>query len=295
MKYLKIALGLMGWAVLLAPLSVVAQTPLERSAATQSEPTMSPAIATADENFQAGNLTRAVQQWSQAIRQDEDVTRSLFNRSQAFVMLEQYDFALRDINEIIALEGASVKPEVFLMQGIILGNLNRFSEALVSFEQAEYPQPTALIYSNRALVYQRSGNLQSALADMEKAVAWAPTAVNHLNLANLYIQLEDYEPAIEQMSQLLAQNETFFPAYLTRSIAYYNTGQYQNALQDLVYGLTIAPEQPEARYYAGLSLAQLNMREEATQNLIMAADLYLRQNRGDSYHQVLEKMSELGL
>ena len=260
MKYPRVIVGLLGGAVILAPLSAAAQLPTSSPAVNQSTSSMSTATATAYENFQTGNLTRAVQQWTQAIRQEEDVVISLFNRSQAFVMLEQYDFALRDINEIIKLEGAAVKPEVFLMQGIVLGNLNRFSDALLSFDQAERQQPSALIYSNRALIHQRMGNLQDALSDMETAVDWAPTSVNHLNLANLHIQLESYEPAIERMTQLLAKDETFFPAYLTRGIARYNVGQYQAALQDFVYGLTIAPEQPEARYYAGLSLAQLEMR-----------------------------------
>lgn len=259
------------------------------------EPDMSTATATAHESFQSGNLTRAVQQWTQAIRANEDVVRSLFNRSQAFVMLNQYDFALRDINQVIDLEGPNTGADVFLIQGIILSNLDRLPEALDSFQQAESRQPSDLIYSNRALVYQRAEDYPAALVDMERAIELAPTPVNQLNLANLHVQMGEHERAIARLNQLLESDDTFFPAYLARGIAFHNLGEHQSALQDFLYTLTIAPNQPEARYYSGLSLATLGHQEEAAQSLIAAADLYLAQNQSDSYHQVLEKMAELGL
>lgn len=299
MKHLRLILGLTGWIVC----SIVCTTTrvnAQPASVTTTEPTMTTATSntssvTAYENFQAGNLTRAVQQWTQAIREDEDVVHSLFNRSQAFIMLEQYDFALRDINQIIDIEGPQAGPDVFLIQGIILGNLNRLPEALVSFEQSENQRPSALVHSNRALVHQRAGDFQAALSDLNRAIELAPTPVNYLNLANLYIQLEEFDTAIEQIDQLFAINTTFFPAYLARGIAFYHLGEHELALQDFLSTLTAAPQQPEARYYAGLSLAALGMREDASQNLLVAADLYLQQNQGDSYYQVLDMMSQLGL
>jgi len=290
MKYLKLLGGVLGGVITITTFAAQAQSTNPNS----SESTMTPATATAQENFQAGNITRSVQQWSQSIREDTDVIHSLYNRAQAFIVLEQYEFALRDVQEIIERE-PRVIPEVLLVQGIALSNLNRLPEAIASFDQAERQQPSALIYSNRAIVHQRAGNLADARADMVKAIALSPTPVNYLNLANLQVQDGEYGKAIENMHDVLARNATFFPAYLTRGIAYHHSGQHRAAIRDFLSALTISPNQPEARYYAGLSLEALDMREEAAQSLLAAADLYLQQNRPDSYHQVLEKMSELSL
>jgi len=305
MKHLKLTFGLISWVVFLLSLttSASAQTSIQRPTDNRTELTMpvstpgstSEVTAAAYENFQNGNLTRAVQQWTQAIRAEDDIVRSLFNRSQAFIMLGQYEFALRDIDQIIDIEGPATGADVFLIQGIVLGNLGQLPEALASFEQSESKQPSALIYSNRALIHQRAGNLQLALSDLERAIALSPTPINYLNLANLHIQLENFDTAIEQMNQLLATDGTFFPAYLARGIAYHHAAEHQLALQDFLSTLTAAPNQPEARYYAGLSLAALDMREEASQSLLAAADIYLQQNKGDSYYQVLDMMSQLGL
>lgn len=289
MKYL--LSSLVSTLIISTAFSVDAQTTVPHT----NESDMTTTTANANENFRTGNVTRAVQQWSQAIRDDEDVVRSLFNRAQAFIMLDQHNFALRDINQIIDIEGVDAGPDVFLIQGIVLSNLNRLPEALVSFSQAEQQRPSALIYSNRAVVHQQSGDYEAAMVDFAKAIDLSPTPVNHLNLANLHIQTGEFSTAVESMNQLLAQNESFFPAHLTRGIAYHQLGQHEKALQDFLYSLTISPAQAEARYYAGLSLNSLEMKEEATQNLVIAADLYLQQNQAESYHQVLAKMSELGL
>lgn len=291
-RYIKYLFGsLVSAFILTVALSASAQTSVPRS----DESVMTTATVDAQENFRTGNITRAVQQWSQAISENRDVIRSLFNRAQAFIMLGQYEFALADIDRIIATEGLAAGSDVLLVQGIVLSNLNRLPEALVSFDQAEQQQPSALIYSNRAIVRQQSGDYQAALTDLTKAIELSPTPINYLNLANLYIQTGEFETAVESMNQLLTQNDAFFPAYLARGIAYHQLGQYQAALQDFLYSLTVSPTQAEARYYAGLSLYQLGMKEDAAHNLVMAADLYLQQNRADSYHQVLAKMSELGL
>lgn len=67
------------------------------------------------------------------------------------------------------------------------------------------------------------------------------------------------------------------------------------AIQNFVFSLKFMPDQPEAYYYAGLSFAKLNRKEDAAQSLIRSADLYLKQNQSASYHKVLEKMNELNL
>ncbi|MHC5860216.1 tetratricopeptide repeat protein [Nostoc sp.] len=260
-----------------------------------NQPPVNNSSLSAEENFQHGNLTRAIQQWSRDIKNRTNIVEALFNRSQAYILLKQYNFAVQDLNQLIQVQGQNTPARVFIVRGIALSELNQLPEAIQSFNQAEKIQPSPLLYNNRALAYQRYGKLPQALEDLSKSVQLAPTLINRLNLANLRIQLSQFKQVLEEMNQMIVTEKTFFPAYLTRGIAYYNLGQYEIAIRDFLFSLKIFPDQPEAYYYAGLSFAKLNRKEDAAQNLIRSADLYLQRNQPTSYQQVLEKINELNL
>jgi tetratricopeptide (TPR) repeat protein len=238
--------------------------------------------------FENGQINQAVQCWNQAISSGDDLFANLFNRSQAYILLEQYGSALQDVNTIIALQGATVEPDVLLVQGIALSNLNKFSEALESFLKVEKRQPSALVYTNRAVVYQRQGHLHKALRELIEAVKLSPTVLNRLNLANLHIELGEFAIAAEAMTAVLAEGNSFFPAYLSRGVAYYRLERYDEAVQDLLKMLSFKPDQAAAHYYAGLSLSKLHRPQEAVEHLNQAADLYLQQNQPDLYGQLMD-------
>jgi tetratricopeptide (TPR) repeat protein len=253
------------------------------------------AVVSAEEHFRRGSITRAVQIWSNDIKNGKELIKSLYNRSQAYIVLKQYDAALQDLNQLIKLQGVNTATQVYIIRGIALSEIGRLDQAIADFDQAEKLEPSYLVYSNRGLAYQRSQKYERALADLLKSVQLSPTPIAKLNLANVRIQLGQFAEVLTEMNQILEKEKTFFPAYLVRSIANYNLGKYEAAIQDCVFTLKILPDQPEAYYYAGLSFAKLNRKEDAAQNLVRAADLYLRQNQSNNYRQVLEKMSELNL
>ncbi|WP_161606840.1 tetratricopeptide repeat protein [Fortiea contorta] len=274
-------------------------TTLSTNIQAQETPSNQPPVVnsslSAEENFQRGNLTRAIQQWSRDIKSGTNAIEALFNRSQAYILLKQYDFAVQDLNQLVQIQGKNTPARVFMVRGIALSELNQLPAAIESFNQAEKLQPSPLIYSNRALVYQRAGQLPQALEDLSKSVQVAPTFINRLNLANVRIQLGQFQQVVAEMNQLIATEKSFFPSYITRGIAYYNLGQYEAAIRDFVFSLKIFPDQPEAYYYAGLSFAKLNHKEDASRNLIRSAEIYLQRNQSQSYRQVLEKINELNL
>jgi tetratricopeptide (TPR) repeat protein len=270
-------------------------TRVQAQVPTNNQPSAGNNSLSAEENFHRGNLTHAIQQWSRDIRNGINVPGSLFNRSQTYILLKQYDFAVQDLNQIVQLQGKNTPDQVYIVRGIALNEMNQIPAAIQSFNEAEKIQPSPLVYTNRALAYQRAGKLDLALRDLTKAVQIAPTAISRLNLANLRIQLGQFTQVVAEMNQLISAEKSFFPSYLARGIAYYNLGKYNMAIQDCVDSLRIMQDQPEAYYYAGLSFAKLNRKEDAAQNLIRSADLYLKQNQSNSYHQVLEKMNELNL
>ena len=260
-----------------------------------SPPASDPSNLSAEENFKRGNVTRAIQLWSRDIKNGTELTKSLYNRSQAYIVLKQYESALQDLNQLIKIQGVSTPAQVYIIRGVAFNELNRLSEAIEDFNQAEKLEPSIFVYTNRGLTYQRLGQLPKAIEDLTKSVKISPTPIAKLNLANVRVQIGQFTEVVDEMSQLIEKEKTFFPAYLVRSIAYYNLGQYESAIRDCVFSLKILPDQPEAYYYAGLSFAKLNRKDDASQNLVKAADLYLRLNQSNNYRQVLEKMSELNL
>lgn len=281
---------LIGWSVLSHHVSMTeAQTP------SPTPPVTNPTNLSGEEQFKNGSLTAAIQAWSRDIKNGKEIEKSLYNRSQAYILLRQYELALQDLNQLIKVQGVRTATQVYIVRGVALNELNRFNEAIEDFDQAEKLEPSVFVYTNRGIAYQRSGQLNKAFADLTKAVTFSPTPIAKLNLANVQIQLGQYTEVVSMMNQLLEKEKTFFPAYLVRSIGYYNLGQYEAAIRDCLFSLKIASEQPEAYYYAGLSFAKLNRKDDASQNLVKAADLYLRLNQSNNYRQVLEKMSELNL
>jgi tetratricopeptide (TPR) repeat protein len=260
-----------------------------------SPPPSDTANLSAEEYFKRGNITRAIQLWSRDIKNGTEVAKSLYNRSQAYIVLRQYESALQDLNQLIKIQGVNTPVQVYVVRGIALNELNKLAEAIEDFNQAEKIQPSLLVYTNRGLAYQRSQQFDKAFEDFSRSVRLSPTPISKLNLANVRIQLGQFTEVVSEMSQLIDKEKGFFPAYLVRSIAYYNLGQYESAIKDCLFSLKILPDQPEAYYYAGLSFAKLNRKDDASQNLVRSADLYLRQNQSNNYRQVLEKMSELNL
>ena len=261
----------------------------------QSKPEDANTVMVSQRNFEQGNITLAIQKWGRDIRTGKNVAQALYNRSQAFILLKQYEFAVKDLDQLLKIQENKVPAEVYIVRGIALTETNQLSDAIKSFNQAEQIQRSPLVYNNRALAYERQGQLNLALIDLSKSVQLAPTPTHRLNLASLQNQLGQYNQVIQGMNLLIIDNTQFFPAYLTRGIAHYNLGQFQEAIQDFLFTLKIQPEQPEAYYYAGLSFAQLNRKEDATQNLVKAANLYLKQNQSNFYYQIIEKMTELDL
>ena len=283
--YLKASLGLF---LLFAFTPLAAQAQVFRSEQKVSN-------ISASESFQKGDITLAIQKWSKEIRASENVETALFHRSQAYIVLNQYEFALTDINKLILLQGKTPTAEALVVRGIAMTALNQLDEAIVSFNKAENLKPSTLIYSNRALAYQRAGQMDNAIADFQQALTIEPTLLNQINLSNAKIQAGDIETAAQEISEIIAHNPKFYPAYLNRGIAYHQLGKHELAIRDFIYSLNLGPAQAQAYYYAGLSLAELDHTQEAIDNLTRAADLYLQQGQPHLYHAILEKMDGLNL
>jgi len=248
----------------------------------------------AKQQFQSGNVNRAIQIWTILISRGMDVVPSLYNRAQAYLLLEQYSLALRDIQKIEELQRPAVTSNVQVLKGIALHETGDLQGALAAFNVAEKLDQNPLTYANRAAVLIKLNRLAQARADLAAAVARDPSRANLYNQAVVERRMGNNEACIRITTRLAAGQPGFFPAYTLRGICHYQNKNYEAALADLLRSNKLDPTQPDVYLHLGLSMIALDRAKEANQFLLRAADLYLAQRDQEQYAKVMNLISGLG-
>lgn len=284
---------LLAWLILpfLSP-SLASGRPLLAQAAGQAN--SSQLQRQAKQQFESGNVNRAIQIWTILISRGMDVVPSLYNRAQAYLLLEQYGLALRDIQKIEELQRPAVTSNVQVLKGIALHETGDLQGALAAFNVAEKLDQNPLTYANRAAVLIKLNRLPQARADLAAAVARDPSRANLYNQAVVERRMGNNEACIRITTRLAAGQPGFFPAYTLRGICHYQNKSHEAALADLLRSNKLDPNQPDVYLHLGLSLIALNRAREANQFLLRAADLYLGQRDQEQYAKVMNIISGLG-
>jgi len=245
----------------------------------------------ADQRFAAGAINGAIQIWSTLIAENRDLEPCLYNRAQAYLILAQLPLAQLDLDRLVILQRQRPNSSTFLLRGILNNELGNPTQALVDFDRALKIDANPLVYANRALAYQRKGQLDRAEADLQLAVRQDPSASNLHNLAVVQRQLGRLEACISNASLVLRAKPTFAPAYTVRGLCLYGLRRYQEAIADFLRSTTINPAQAEAQHYLGLSMVALGRAAEANPVLLRAADLYLAERNQQGYQAVMQQLA----
>jgi tetratricopeptide (TPR) repeat protein len=245
----------------------------------------------ADQRFAAGAINGAIQIWSSLIAANRDLEPCLYNRAQAYLILAQLPLAQLDLDRLVILQRQRPNSATFLLRGILNNELANPSQALADFDRALKIDANPLVYANRALAYQRLGQLNRAEADLQLAVSRDPSASNLHNLAVVQRQLSRPEACISNASLVIRAKPSFAPSYTVRGLCLYGLRRYQEAIADFLRSTTINPNQAEAQHYLGLSMVALGRPAEANPVLLKAADLYLLERNQQGYQAVMQQLA----
>ena len=245
----------------------------------------------ADQRFSAGAINAAIQIWSNLIAENRDIEACLYNRAQAYLILAQLPLAQLDLDRLVNLQRQRPSSATFLLRGILNNELANPNQALADFDRALKIDGNPLVFANRALAYQRKGQLDRAEADLQVAVQRDPSASNLHNLAVVQRQLGQLVPCISNAGLVIRAKPTFAPAYTVRGVCLYGQRRYQDAIADFLRSTTINPAQAEAHHYLGLSLMALGRSAEANTVLLRAADLYLAERNQQGYQAVMQQLA----
>jgi tetratricopeptide (TPR) repeat protein len=157
--------------------------------------------------------------------------------------------------------------DIYLLneQGNTLRDLNRYREALASYEAALAIDPKFTSALNgRGHALWDLNRSQEALASFEAALAIDPKFTSALNgRGNALCALNRYQEALASFEAALAIDPKFTPALHGRGHALRNLNRYQEALASYEAALAIDPKFTSALNGRGNTLRDLNRYQEA--------------------------------
>jgi tetratricopeptide (TPR) repeat protein len=162
---------------------------------------------------------------------------------------------------------------IFLLRDRI-GEVMSAQRARQSFKQnleaATLNPADASAHYNLGFIYQQRGELDAAAASFRRAIEIDPQdADSHYQLGRIAREQGRLSEAIAHFETVVRLAPTHSQHEIWREIAlvYFAAGQYQDALEMLNRFLAERPSDAQARYWRGLTLANLGRADEATQEM----------------------------
>jgi tetratricopeptide (TPR) repeat protein len=165
--------------------------------------------------------------------------------------------------EALTLIGAALKvkalPDAFSNHGLVLTALQRYEEALVSFDRALKLRPDyAEVLANRGNALMRLARHEAALDCYTRAVALKPDYLAaHYNRGNALLALQRAAEALESYDRALALAPGNADALNNRGNALMRLGRVAEALASYQQTLALAPSHSEAANNRGNALVAM--------------------------------------
>lgn len=121
-----------------------------------------------------GDFQKAIDIFSKCIEIDDKNSNLFMARSLAYHFLKQYDKALSDIYNALALD--QVTPEAYATKAMIEWSMGDLQAALIDYNKAlSIDSANSIYFLNRGQVKRDIGDVEGAIKDLSKAIDLEPT------------------------------------------------------------------------------------------------------------------------
>jgi tetratricopeptide (TPR) repeat protein len=178
--------------------------------------------------------------------------------------------------------------------GLSQGQLQRYEEALVSYQRAivEAPKADFVLYEelgsilNQLKLYPAAVDAYTRSIDLQPSHTWA-----YNNRGNAYRLLQQYPQALADLNRAIQLAPRMKEAYYNRGIIYKDLQQYPQALADYQQALQLDPRYSDVYFNRGIVYTQLQQYPQAMADYQRAIDLDPQStlayyNRGFTHHQL---------
>jgi tetratricopeptide (TPR) repeat protein len=241
----------------------------------------------------------------QAIDLSPDNYTYLCNLGKTYYQLGDEDKAKDSYRKAVAIAPAYT----FNSWGNALYDLERYSEAVVKYQQSSEMAPDeAVYYANQGDAYNQMGQSDQAAAAYSEAVTVDPSydaaynkwgnllydqnqyadaaekykqaiairpgdAIYHANLGGAYREMEQYDLAAQEYQAAVNIDPSYVSAWNQWGNALYSLGQYADAADKYQQAIALSPDVPVYHYNLGMAYYQLGQYADARPEFQQAADL----------------------
>ncbi len=200
---------------------------------------------------------------------DSPLSRSAeIGRAEALYRLEEHDKAVEALTTLARREAEAI--DVQLALGDLMRRLERFEEGAVAYDSAiklmaAQGRENWVLFYERGICYERSGQWDLAIADFRKSLELEPDqplVLNYLGYSWLD-RGENLEEALEMVRKAVEQRPE--DGYIVDSLGwgYYLTGDYENAVIQLEKAVEYRPVDPVINDHLGDALWKVGRKLEA--------------------------------
>ncbi|HEY7243850.1 MAG TPA: tetratricopeptide repeat protein [Xanthobacteraceae bacterium] len=165
-----------------------------------------------------GEIERAIQDYSLAIKADSKLAIAFNNRAVAYDLKGEYDRALQDYEQAIKLKPS---PQTYFNRGNVYLAKGQFDHAIDDFNQAIRLAPKfAPAFDNRCWARAVVGIVKQALADCNEALRLrSKNAATLSSRAFVYLKMTQFDAAVSDYDAALALNPNQAFALYGRGLA----------------------------------------------------------------------------
>jgi tetratricopeptide (TPR) repeat protein len=210
----------------------------------------------------AGRHDQAVADFTRAIELDADYAWAFANRGVAYRQAGRYPDALADLSRALELDPTSAW--ALTNRGVTLRQTGRYREALADLEQATTRLPQdAWAIGNRAETLRLLGRDEEALADFDRALTLRPSAWALARRAAARRRAGDLEGAASDAERALQLDLTEGEGRFVRALLHLAAGRRDEAAEDLAVAAETARRSLEERPDDPVGLLRMAVVEAA--------------------------------
>jgi tetratricopeptide (TPR) repeat protein len=159
--------------------------------------------------FNHGKINEAVNYANVALERDPHYAPALILRGSARSELEQNNYALRDLEQGIAMDPKQASPMGYQSCGKVYWKLKQYNKALAAATKAINLDPKKTIfYRDRAGMYMSLNDDKKALIDLNSSIKLNPSERDsYLQRATIYRKTKQYQLAIPDATKVVEISE----------------------------------------------------------------------------------------